>query len=146
MSETRQVAKTLTANDLGLTGSHQSGIAIPKDPAILAFFPPLDAGLYNPDCSLTVSTPQTGEYWELRFIYYNNKTHGQGTRDEYRLTGTTKLLRQMSASVGDQVTFRRNKLGDIEAEVQAGTPRSSSRAGERVLGNGWTLTMTDEED
>lgn len=145
MSRPREVGKVLTSNDLGLTGSHQAGIAIPKDPDILLFFPELDASQYNPDCILVVDVPQTCRYWELRYIYYNNKTHGQGTRNEYRLTGTTKLLRDASASVGDEVTFRRNKLGDIEVEIKAAADDNKPVEGERVLSNGWRLTMTEED-
>lgn len=141
-----EVRKILTANDLGLTGSHQAGIAIPKDPSILSFFPPLDATEYNPDCTLTVATPQTGHYWELRFIYYNSRIHGQGTRNEYRLTGTTRMLRALSASVGDLISFRRSRLGDIDVVVHEGNGPISSPPAERMLSNGWRMIITDSED
>ena len=39
---TSKIGKTLTPNDIGVTGSHQAGIAVSKDPAVLEFFPFLD--------------------------------------------------------------------------------------------------------
>ncbi|MEW1921889.1 EcoRII N-terminal effector-binding domain-containing protein [Pseudarthrobacter oxydans] len=141
-----EVRKVLSANDLGLTGSHQAGIAIPKDRNILSFFPPLDSMEYNPDCILTVATPQTGHLWDLRFVYYNSKLHGQGTRNEYRLTGTTRMLRELSASVGDLIRFRRSQFGDIDVTVQERYGPILSPPTERILSNGWRMTISDPED
>src|SRR5665647_337211 len=124
----REVSKVLTPNDLGITGTHQAGIAIPKDPDILAFFPRLDPTRYNPDCHVAVYTPATGDHWQLRFVYYNSKTHGQGTRNEYRLTGTTQMLRDMGPRVGDSISFLRNRFGVIEATVRPQEATVSSTA------------------
>jgi hypothetical protein len=146
MTRLGEVRKVLSANDLGLTGSHQSGIAIPKDSNILSFFPPLDATIYNPDCWLTVSTPETGQYWQLRFIYYNSRVHGQGTRNEYRLTHTTQMLRALSASVGDLIAFRRSKFGDIDAVLQESEDPTTPPPAESILRNGWRMIITDSED
>lgn len=137
------VRKILTANDLGLTGGHQAGIAIPKDPAILAFFPPLDPAQYNPDCVISVRTPQTGDHWELRYVYYNNKVHDRGTRNERRLTGTTKMLRALGAAEGDTVGFRRTTFGDIEVYLEPAAESVLSRPAETILKSGWRLTISD---
>ncbi|MHA7281981.1 EcoRII N-terminal effector-binding domain-containing protein [Arthrobacter sp. TMS2-4] len=141
-----EVRKLLSANDLGLTGAHQAGITIPKNPDILGFFPPLDAAAYNPDFWMTVATPQTGEQWSLRFIYYNNKTHDQGTRNEYRLTHTTQMLRALSATAGDVLTFRRNGSGDIEVVLHDAEHPAAPTRTETILRNGWRMIITDTED
>lgn len=141
-----EVSKLLSANDLGLTGAHQAGITIPKNPEILGFFPPLDSDAYNPDFWMTVSTPETGEIWKLRFIYYNNKTHDQGTRNEYRLTHTTQMLRALSASPGDIVSFRRNDFGDIDVTLRQAETMARDTPRERKLRNGWRMTITEKKD
>ncbi|MCQ1987532.1 EcoRII N-terminal effector-binding domain-containing protein [Arthrobacter sp. zg-Y844] len=146
MRHVDEVRKLLTANDVGLTGSHQAGIAIPKNPDIRAFFPPLDAADYNPDFWMTVATPETGEQWQLRFIYYNNKTHGQGTRNEYRLTHTTPMLRALGASAGDVVAFRRNSFGEVEAVLHEIEDSLTATPIETKLRNGWRMIITDTED
>ncbi|MGO4604630.1 EcoRII N-terminal effector-binding domain-containing protein [Terrabacter sp. 2YAF2] len=146
MDRSRRVSKVLSANDLGLTGTHQAGIAIPKDPEILAFFPSLDGSEYNPDCEMAVSTPDTSMHWSLRFVYYNSKTHGMGTRNEYRLTGTTKMLRDMAPRVGDSISFMRNDFGDIEISIQASESELDTSATTKTLKGGWRLTITDSEE
>ena len=146
MTRLNEVRKLLSANDLGHTGSHQAGITIPKNPDILAFFPPLDADAYNPDFWMTVATPQIDQHWQLRFIYYNNKVHGQGTRNEYRLTHTTQMLRGLSASMGDVLAFRRNSFGDIEAVLLEAEDLAAPAPKETVLRNGWRMIITDTED
>ncbi|QDG87523.1 EcoRII N-terminal effector-binding domain-containing protein [Pseudarthrobacter sp. NIBRBAC000502770] len=146
MTRLGEVRKLLSANDLGLTGAHQAGITIPKDPEILAFFPPLDVTAYNPDFWMTVATPETGQHWSLRFVYYNNKTHGQGTRNEYRLTHTTQMLRALSASAGDELAFRRSSFGDIEAVLHEAEDVTAREPMETILRNGWRMIITDNED
>lgn len=146
MTRLGEVRKILSANDLGLTGAHQAGIAIPKNPNVLEFFPALDATAYNPDCWMTVATPETGDHWQLRFIYYNNKTHGEGTRNEYRLTHTTQMLRAIGASVGDLLAFRRNSFGDIEAVLHEADEAAEAPVGEKLLRNGWRMIIADIGD
>jgi hypothetical protein len=98
-------AKLLSANDTGATGSHQAGICVPKsDPELLAFFPPLDAAQLNPDCWL-LCEDESGTEWRLRYIYYNNRLHGQGTRNEYRITHLTRFLKLDGAMEGDYLRF-----------------------------------------
>lgn len=146
MTRLGEVRKLLSANDLGLTGAHQGGITIPKNPDILAFLPPLDATVYNPDFWMTVATPQTGQHWPLRYIYYNSKTHDQGTRNEYRLTHTTQMLRALSASAGDVLAFRRNGFGDIEAVLHEAEHLAAPAPTEKVLRNGWRMIIIDTKD
>jgi hypothetical protein len=99
-------AKILSANDTGATGTHQAGILVPKaDAGLLAFFPTLDASVKNPDAWIRCEDA-SGEVWEMRFIYYNNKLHVRnGTRNEYRVTWMTKYLRANKAGAGDSVIF-----------------------------------------
>lgn len=100
-----EFAKLLSANDVGATGSHQAGICVPKsDPDLLAFFPPLDSKQLNPDCWL-ICEDETGAEWRLRYIYYNNRLHGQGTRNEHRITHLTRLLKLNAAREGDYLRF-----------------------------------------
>lgn len=146
MARASEVSKVLTANDLGLTGSHQSGIAIPKNEDILSFFPFLDASIYNPDYLLSVFTPQTGQYWKLRYVYYNSRLHDQGTRNEYRLTGTTHMLRALCATVGDSILFQRTHSGDLIATVQEAEQQHKMPQSVSILSNGWRMTIIETEN
>jgi len=94
--------KELSANDLGETGSHQAGIAVPKsNRELLAILPHLDPRIKNPDAWL-LCCDEGGIVHQVRFIYYNNKLHSaSGTRNEYRLTHLTTFLREQDAEVGD---------------------------------------------
>lgn len=132
----RSIAKVLSANDTGDTGGHQAGILVPKEPAILSFFPDLDASRYNPRCHLRF-VDDDGSYWELAFIYYNNALFG-GTRNEYRLTRMTKYIRQAGLVPGDEIVL----------SVERGLYRISYRRKNRLervpgavlkLGNGWRV-------
>ncbi|WP_104198199.1 EcoRII N-terminal effector-binding domain-containing protein [Cryobacterium sp. M15] len=139
----QSVSKQISANELGITGSHQAGIVVPKSGAsrILEFFPPLDPKIFNPSCIVTVKDSDTGEYWDLRFVHYNNKIHGRGTRNEYRLTGMTKMFRDMGTSPGDHVVFTRTSEGDVlittvhDGDVHSSTTNVTSRA----VRGGWTM-------
>ena len=99
---TKTFIKILSANDVGATGSHMAGIAIPKgDGELLSFLPKLDSSNLNPsawiDCEI-----QDGLTLKLRYIYYNNRMHSPtGTRNEYRITHLTKFLRDSNAKEGD---------------------------------------------
>lgn len=98
--------KTLSANDVGATGSHQAGILVPKsDQDLLSFFPKLDPTILNPDAWIAC-IDEDGEEWKLRFVYYNNKLHrSTGTRNEYRLTYLTSYFGHTAAREGDVLTF-----------------------------------------
>lgn len=132
------VRKELSANDVGKTGGHQAGMLIPKQNAILAFFPTLDANDYNPRQSI-LFTDDAGDRRTFNFIYYNNKLHGRGTRNEYRLTGMTKFLREANLKVGDAILLTRS--GDdygIRIE-RAGAPEPTSGKTRLVLTAGWVI-------
>lgn len=103
----RSFSKNLKPNDLGLTGSHQGGICIPKqDEEALMVLPNLNQDEINPEQWITCYD-RKGHLWEFRFIYYNGKNHGISSRDEYRLTGMTKFFKEWSPSVGDSLVFRK---------------------------------------
>lgn len=106
--------KTLSANDVGATGTHQAGILVPKgEQDLLAFLPPLNAGIKNPDAWI-YCTDENGNQRKFRLVYYNNKLHDKnGTRNEYRLTYMTGYLREMRAVEGDALEFSRE---DVNAD------------------------------
>ncbi|WP_353711479.1 EcoRII N-terminal effector-binding domain-containing protein [Arthrobacter sp. K5] len=111
------MSKVLTPNDVGKTGSHQAGIAVPRQDAMLAFFPALDATQYNPRQSLLFRETHGIDEWALNFIYYNGKLHGRSTRNEYRLTGLTPYFKQHQASVGDTLHLGRTLTGRWTIEL-----------------------------
>ena len=95
--------KTLSSNDVGLTGSHQSGLLIPKkEIGLIQFLPTLDPSIKNPSTLLNC-VDEYGEQHVLRYIYYNNKLHDRGgTRNEYRISRTTEFFRLFNAEPGDR--------------------------------------------
>lgn len=94
--------KQLSANDVGATGGHQGGILVPKgEVELLAFLPPLDAAIKNPDSWISC-IDENGMQRKFRFVYYNNRLHDiGGTRNEYRITYMTSYFREMVAIQGD---------------------------------------------
>lgn len=104
-------SKTLSANDVGKTGGHQAGILIPKlEAELLAFLPPLDPTIKNPDAWIECVDDE-GVVYRFRFVYYNNKLHDPGgTRNEYRITHMTRYFHGMGASEGD--TFEISRAED----------------------------------
>lgn len=106
------ISKELSRNDTGETGGHQAGILVPKDPAILSFFPNLNANEYNPRHQLTFRDP-IGTKWVFAFIYYNNRLFG-GTRNEYRLTCMTPFMRTHNLRAGDTLTLSRDGDGRFQ--------------------------------
>ena len=104
----KSFAKTLSGNDVGETGSHQAGICVPKkNQDLLSFFPQLDVKIKNPDCWL-ICEDENGDSWKLRFVYYNSKTLGVGTRNEYRITHLTSYLKKVKAKCDDQLVFTKS--------------------------------------
>ena len=109
--------KILSANDTGITGGHMGGILIPRtETGLIALFPKLDPAEYNPDVFLEFKSPN-GATHKLRFVYYNNKLHGKGTRNEYRLTYLTDFLRNSNSKAGDAFRITRDENGNYEMEV-----------------------------
>ena len=103
MTNARTIAKSLSANDTGESGGHQAGILVPKDPEILGYFPTLDKKQKNPRHKMLFMDESKAE-WEFTFIYYNNKFFG-GTRNEFRLTGMTRFIREKGLKEGDELIF-----------------------------------------
>src|SRR3954453_21176824 len=99
MNSQRMLRKVLTDNDVGRTGSHQAGFHVSKD--VADFFPGLSRSAKNPDIWLPVLASGEPERW--RYIYYNNKLTGSGTRDEYRLTHVRSWMDRVGAAPGDVV-------------------------------------------
>jgi hypothetical protein len=132
-------SKILSANDTGQTGAHQAGILVPKgDPELLAFFPYLDPTVENPDARIEV-TDEHGEARRLRYIYYNKKLHGTGTRDEYRITHLTKYLRDAGARPGDALIFTGIQGGGrYRIRVEKATPSEIvGDVGDVIRLSGW---------
>ena len=94
-----KIEKILSRNDLGLTGTHQAGMLVPKQEEFLAFFPRLNPSDNNPRVKLRMES-QDGSFWDFNYIYYNNKLRG-GTRNEYRLTGMTRYLKSNNLKPND---------------------------------------------
>ncbi len=112
-----QISKTLSANDLGMTGGHQAGMYVPKDKSVLPFFPALDPVAHNPRMPMVVRDVRTGTTWTFHFIYYNNRQIG-GTRNEYRLTHMTRFLRQSRAVPGDELLLTREADGSVTIGIR----------------------------
>ena len=143
---TLTITKILSSNDLGQTGSHQAGITIPKRPEFLRFFPQLGPTAVNPSCLVTVKVPQLKRDTSFRFIYYNGRLTGQSTRNEYRLTTMTGVLRDLSAALGDHAVFSRDSHGVITFAVQKPPKRGGTvdkthdlLSTVRILQSGWSI-------
>lgn len=99
----RRFNKKLSSNDLGLTGTNQSGILVPKEAANLSgLFPRLNPLETNPRQTIRTVDLHTHELLNLEYIYYNG-----GTRDEFRLTRISSFLRKHRAKIGDILHFER---------------------------------------
>jgi hypothetical protein len=80
-------AKRLAANDTLATHSHQAGPYIPKE-FIFKVFPFLNKpSLENPDHRFNTYIDSHVDHKLVRAVWYNNKLHQKGTRNETRLTG-----------------------------------------------------------
>jgi len=80
--------KRLSANDTLATGNHQAGPYIPKE-FLFDMFPSLNRREQkNPDKFFDVHIDShSGDTRKIRAIWYNNKFHEGGTRNEARITG-----------------------------------------------------------
>lgn len=131
------IRKELSANDIGKTGGHQAGMLIPKAPEILAFFPPLDANEYNPRQRI-LFTDAAGDRRNFNFIYYNNRLHEKGTRNEYRLTGMTRFLREAHLQVGDAIVLTRSD-DDYGIRIDRAGTATQDEGTRLVLTAGWVI-------
>lgn len=135
----------LTPNDLGMTGSHQAGLHIPKDPRVISFFPALDENAENPDCRLEMSSEELGATVSLRFVHYNSRLRGSGTRNEYRLTGTTRLFRDLHAVPGDEVEFDMGTNGNSSVRLLRASALKTKSNETRELSGNWIIEERTEE-
>ncbi len=136
--ESTRIIKTLSANDVGETGSHQAGILVPKSPEILSYFPKLDHHLKNPRNTLTFFEPNAITKWDFEFIYYNNKFF-DGTRNEYRLTGMTKYLRATNAKRDDALEFYRDADGRRTICLRRAEAQTHDDDGTLRISGGWKI-------
>ncbi len=111
-----ELVKTLSSNDVGSTGGHQSGVVIPKKIAKQGFFPELNSSIVNPRQQLDAVVESTGKNLRLNYIYYNGKLHKTSTRNEYRLTGISSFLKDSSAQEGDRLVI--TKVGDLRYKLR----------------------------
>ena len=112
--------KKLSATDASESATHQGGLLIPHGAARAqnSVFPALDPLRLNPETRLTVLSGTDGSSHELRYIYYNSKLHGTGTRNEYRLLWMAPLLSTLGgASAGDTFTLELDDRGSLVAHV-----------------------------
>lgn len=129
----KKIAKILSKNDTGESGSHQSGFHIPQNFSI--FFPVLNKNQKNPRVKIKFMDSEQN-IWYLKFIYYNSKFFG-GTRNEYRLTHTSKYLRSKNLTAGDRIIFEKKKNGyyiESEENPQEKLDKGNSTV---VLTNKW---------
>jgi hypothetical protein len=132
-SKATSYEKVLSSNDTGVTGGHMGGILIPRtESGIIELFPRLNREEYNPSVFINVFDVN-GNRHKLRFIYYNNKLHNKGTRNEYRLTHLTDYLRNWDAKAGDR--FRITKTDDNRLEMSI-IKQESIDSG-RIILKGW---------
>ena len=139
----RVVSKTLSRNDLGLTGTHQAGMHVPRE--LADFFPPLRESEKNPRAA-AVAIDEDGISWNFNFIHYNNKLFG-GTRHEYRLTRMTKFLRTQNLLEGDLLEFRFNpETSRYSVSTVRGTdPLERRRRRKEYKGGGRIVIIGDWE-
>jgi hypothetical protein len=141
--------KVLSANDIGKTGSHQSGIVIPRKREILALFPTLDSTCLNPSAEINSVTDIDGtpHSFLLRFIYYNGRLLGENSRNEYRLTRMTALFRLLNPYEGDSLELSKTSHFGLllrlhpNLEEQENSLSSSDHNSPKIkyLSNGWTM-------
>jgi hypothetical protein len=120
-----KIAKTLTPNDLGLTGGHQAGLHIPKNSPLLDFLPRDQRLIENPRVAVTLVDLDSGHSCCAKLIFYNNALRG-GTRDEYRMTGTTAFLRKLGAAVGDELIFDLGSKQGLKVQLVKGVDAGAS--------------------
>ena len=106
----------MSATDCGRTKTHQAGMLVPKDRALLDFLPSLCTTVENPDAQFVCVDP-LGEVWNFRYVYYNKKLFGTGTRNEYRITGLTKFIKKFEIQPGDELVISRQSPGSYSIAI-----------------------------
>tara|TARA_B100000700_G_scaffold282751_1_gene334503 strand:+ start:225 stop:1142 length:918 start_codon:yes stop_codon:yes gene_type:complete len=107
-----KIMKILTPNDVGSTGSHQSGLGVSKKYDISSFFPELDQSLYNPEKPFKVFDTNRAQYWHFRYIWYNSKLFGKG-RDEPRITKGSSIFNNRNNAIMKYFNENNAQPGDI---------------------------------
>lgn len=112
-------AKRLSANDTGLTGSHQVGFYVPRLFA-LAVAPTLAQNRENPDCDLTFKLVSHGQVSNPRLVYYNSRVFRQqpNGRNEFRVTrfgGRRSALQDPDSTGALLVTAWNSPTSEVEA-------------------------------
>jgi len=142
-----EFSKILSANELGITKSHQAGLLVPKRIALLSYFPMLDRFAINPREKMIFTVPDLNTQVSLNYIYYNNKDRGLGTRSEYRLTGTTNLFKRLKVMPGQVIEF-----GYIDKTIKAiiikhgekNVPFDGPSTRPFITTNGWKIVEQNE--
>ena len=137
MTNDYEISKILSATDTGENGCHQAGIHIPKDNHILNFFPVLDKEIKNPRLVICFKE-NSGKVWKFNFIYYNNKFFS-GTRNEYRLTGTTGYIKQNNLKSGDEMRLTKNSVGLYFISFKKSTQTKIEKSKVLKIGNEWRV-------
>jgi len=142
-----EIRKTLTANDVGLTGTHQAGMHVPKtDPELMRFFPILNHRRLNPRVDLALYVPALEERFTAHFIYYNNKHLTGGTRDEYRLTGMTAVFRALNAQPEDLLVLSEGTSGEIVVRLDQHISHAATGNSAPLKIKGWIVTRRDVQE
>lgn len=103
--------KFLSANDTGETGGHQSGIYIPKNSISLIFDAPGEKG-QNKETFNKIKWQNDFET-DAHFKYY-----GQGTRNEYRITGFGRNFPFLKSEyTGSLLVILKQKNGEYKGYV-----------------------------
>lgn len=132
------IRKLLSPNDAGETRSNQAGMLVPKRQEILDFFPKLDPTEYNPRQRIMFED-RSGQKWHFSFIYYNSRLHGTGTRNEYRLTGMTRFIRESGLRSGDALLLTRGEDGYGIRPDRSDAPVSNSGKIRLALTEDWLI-------
>ena len=139
----KPIVLTLSANDTGETGAHMAGVYIPKNEEVLSFFPQLDKNKKNPRVSLTFED-QEGKQRKFNFVYYNNKFHSSGTRNEYRLTGMTEFIRSSKLKEGDAIEFSKTNSNKFKIKCHKKSENQVQRLKLRKVTVHWSILLEYE--
>ena len=121
------LCKRLSANDTGLTGSHQVGFYLPSDLA-RSVAPELDTRTPNPRRQYEFRLISHNRLARPSLIFYNNRfTVPGGTRDEYRMTGFSgcKDVLQDPAAVGSLLFLAFSPIDNTAIGWLARTPEEA---------------------
>jgi hypothetical protein len=112
----KSASKILSENDLGLNNSHQAGFLIPKNLVNEGLFDRFREDLLNPRVKLTFIDRANSLVFHPTFIHYNNRFFA-GTRNEYRLTGLKRFMRENLLKPGDSILISRVDKFNYEIEA-----------------------------